>query len=56
MDPDALADRLVIEDLPVRYARALDAGDRDRLDEVVSRPDGWRSRRLVEELVWKRGP
>jgi hypothetical protein len=23
--------------------------------ELVRTPDGWRSRRLVEELVWKRG-
>ena len=23
--------------------------------DLVRTPDGWRSRRLVEELVWKRG-
>jgi hypothetical protein len=23
--------------------------------ELVRTPDGWRSRRLVEEIVWKRG-
>lgn len=139
MDLDRLADRLAIEEVLVRYTRAIDTGDWDRLDDVftpdaaidyrqsggiegtfdvvkpwlaenlpifprrlhmlgqldvsvagdtatvaayfhnpmvlaqpeggellvelggvyhhelVRTPDGWRSRRLVEELVWKRG-
>jgi hypothetical protein len=38
VDPQQISDRLEIEDLLVRYTRAIDSGDWDRLDTVFT-PD-----------------